>query len=705
MPDNEVLALPALRDDLQIKSGPTAADDTPSWTIYDPLRGRYFRIGWCAFQMLTYWSAANTNALLEKVQQQTTCSINENDVRDFVRFLFANNLTQQAINADYQTYLQQSRASRPPWHQQWLHHYLFFRIPLLRPDRFLRRTLPYLQWCFDKRVLYVLIGIGVLGGYLVSRQWDHFFATFLHFFDWQGLTFYGLALLFTKLCHELGHAYTAVHYGCRVPVMGIAFMAMFPMPYTDVTDAWRLPLRRQRVAIDAAGVLVELALAVLATLAWSFLPDGVWRSAAFILATVTWVMTLTVNLSPFMRFDGYYMLSDAWGVDNLQSRAFALARWQIRCWVLGWQTTKPENLPPALQYKMVIYAFATWIYRLIVFTGLALMVYHFFFKLLGLVLFAVEIVWFILRPLYNELRIWQTQGLQQLSTMRKFLLVSGFTLILLMAFVPWSQRVRLPAVLEAKQHTVLYAPEDCQIDTVLIEAGQSVAAGQILLLLQSPKLADAIHLSEKRLDYYRLRLERATTTREASADMRVAMQQWSAEAARLSGLKQQYDQLKVRAPFAGLVTDLTEDLHPKRWIDAALPLLTLVSPEQGLLHAIANHDDISSLAVGQSGRFIPEDIMLDSLDVKVSSIDSLNLREFDQPYLASVYGGAVPVRKNAAGDLIPTNAAFAVKLSPSNDTIITTVQRGNVIVNAQPKSFGQRLFESTVSLLIRESGF
>ena len=36
-----------------------------------------------------------------------------------------------------------------------------------------------------------------------------------------------------------------------------------------------------------------------------------WRAfAAGLLATTTWVSTLLVNCSPFMRFDGYFVLSD-----------------------------------------------------------------------------------------------------------------------------------------------------------------------------------------------------------------------------------------------------------------------------------------------------------------------------------------------------------------------------------------------------------
>jgi putative peptide zinc metalloprotease protein len=71
-------------------------------------------------------------------------------------------------------------------------------------------------------------------------------------------------------------------------------------------------------------------IAAWALLAWVWLPEGAPKSMAFLLATTTWVSTLAINASPFMRFDGYFLLSDFLQMPNLHSRAFALARWDIR---------------------------------------------------------------------------------------------------------------------------------------------------------------------------------------------------------------------------------------------------------------------------------------------------------------------------------------------------------------------------------------
>ncbi|MCX5728512.1 MAG: peptidase M50, partial [Nitrospirae bacterium] len=277
----------------------------------------------------------------------------------------------------YRAYAAQAEAVRPQWLMWLVHHYLFFQIPLVRPDRFLRATLPFVEWLFSKSVAWIIALIGLAGVYLVSRQWDVFTATFLHFFTPRGLALYALSLAIVKVFHELGHAYTATRYGCRVPTLGIAMLVMVPMLYSDTSDAWKLTSRRQRAAIGAAGMIVECALAALAIFAWNFLDDGMARSLVFIVATTSLMAGAAINLSPFMRFDGYFVLSDWLGIPNLQERAFAFGRWQLRRLLFGLDMPMPVPVAAAQRRFLVCFAWGVWAYRFMLFLGIALMVYHY----------------------------------------------------------------------------------------------------------------------------------------------------------------------------------------------------------------------------------------------------------------------------------------------------------------------------------------
>lgn len=123
---------------------------------------------------------------------------------------------------------------------RWLlHHYLFFRTPLLRPDRFLEKTPPYAAALASLPALLCYLIAGLMGLYFVTQQFDAFLHTFPRFFNTAGVLAYGLVLAGVKTVHEFSQAYTAKAFGHRVPAMGISFLVLCPIPYCDVTDSWR----------------------------------------------------------------------------------------------------------------------------------------------------------------------------------------------------------------------------------------------------------------------------------------------------------------------------------------------------------------------------------------------------------------------------------------------------------------------------------
>ena len=206
--------------------------------------------------------------------------------------------------------------------------------------------------------------------YLTSRQWDYFVSTFVSYFTPVGLVYFGLAVVLAKILHEFGHALAARHFGCSVRAMGVALLMFWPILYTDTTDAWRIRSRRDRAMIGLAGMMVELGLASICLLLWNFLPDGFLRTVMFMLSTSTWIMTLAVNLNPLMRFDAYYVLSDATGVENLQERSNAMGKWRLREWFFGLGQPAPETG----RSWLILFAYMVWLYRLIIFFGICYLV-------------------------------------------------------------------------------------------------------------------------------------------------------------------------------------------------------------------------------------------------------------------------------------------------------------------------------------------
>ncbi|EWS63344.1 hypothetical protein Y695_03422 [Hydrogenophaga sp. T4] len=109
----------------------------------------------------------------------------------------------------------------------------------MRPQTWLAALQPLLARLRMPWVFGMLGLVTVLGLFLASRQWDVFQHTLVDNMTWSGVFGYGLALLFAKTVHEIGHAAVATRYGVRVAHMGVAFLVMFPMLYTDTGESWR----------------------------------------------------------------------------------------------------------------------------------------------------------------------------------------------------------------------------------------------------------------------------------------------------------------------------------------------------------------------------------------------------------------------------------------------------------------------------------
>ncbi|WP_448191407.1 site-2 protease family protein [Azospirillum sp. sgz301742] len=711
-PPADLAPLPALRDDLALLPAPAGLDGAPGWTIHDPVRNRYFRIGPEAFALIAQWHLTKPRAIAAAVAAESLFEPSVDDVMGFYRFLAVNNLTETTDTAHL---ARQAAARKTGWFWWLIHNYLFFRIPLVRPDRFLATTASWVAPFYSRAWLVFVLLAGAAGALLVARQWDAFRHTFQHFFSPEGLALYGVTLAGTKILHELGHAYTAKRYGCRVPTMGVAFLVMWPVLYTDTTDAWRLVSRRQRLAVAAAGMLTELTLAVFATLAWSFLPDGPLRSAAFFLATVSWLTTLAVNLSPFMRFDGYYLLSDALDVPNLQDRAFALARWRLREWLFGLGMAPPEHMTPRLRRTLLVYAYATWAYRLVVFLGIALLVYHVAIKVLGIVLFAIEIGWFVARPVLTEAKAWWHLREGFRLNGRVLLTLLGLSGAIGLAMLPVAGTVSVPVVWRSTGFATLYASLPAKLEAILVKPGQTVAAGDLLFRLSAPDLEGKLGQVNLRINWMQDQLARLSSSREQLDRLRAMEEDLAAALAERQGLLESRTRLEVRAPLTGTVTDLEDALLPGRWVGPKLPLGIIVSPGPGELVGYVSEGDFDRLRPGAAARFHPDDPLRGRQDARVRSIDAVAVRVLDVPALASLHGGPVavegqndpagPSRALGRSALGPVEAVYRIAFDVDAVQGPAHITRGVARVEGEARSLVQRFWRVAAAALIRETGF
>lgn len=700
-------ALPVLRNDLQLIEGPVSLDGSPSWIIVDSLRNKYFSIGWTAFQLLSRWSIGKASLLIDRIKNESALEVDNTDIESLISFLHANSLTLNPVSGSSQDYYEQYLASKPHFLIWLIHNYLFLKLPLVKPTQFLRRTLVYVEPFFSRTTISFIVMIGLTGIYIAGRQWEEFTSTFLYFFNLQGLVFYFFSLVFIKILHELAHAYTAVRYGCHVPTMGIALLVMFPILYTDTSDTWRVKSARQRIHVGAAGMMMELYIACIATFCWAILPDGILKSAAFILATTSWILSLAINMNCLMRFDGYYILSDLLGIQNLQKRAFEVGKWRLTELLFDLKLSPPEALSSSMLKKLYIYAWAVAVYRFFLFIGIAVLVYYMFFKLLGIILFLIEIVWFIVIPVFKIIQGWWELRDKIIKSRRSRVTATLFLILFILFIYPWNTTIVVPAIIESQEESTLYSSAPGYIENNFMLKGAAVNENEILMSLKSPQLEFEIENTLQEIELLRIQAKRIAASADELSNIQIIVQQLQEKRSTLAGLNEKKNKLIVRAPVDGVIYDMEESLHEGRWLNTSIPLATIVQPKNSVIEGVVTEANLPRINKQASAKFIPDNPQLDTIWGYVEDIELSNLKVLDVPALASTYGGAIPAQFNDSQQLVPDKSVYKVRftISPVEDILSQSIIRGVVHIEGHSESYLMRMYKLFASVLIRESGF
>lgn len=131
----------------------------------------------------------------------------------------------------------------------------------------------------------------------------------LQLMDWTLLLFVNGIILFF---HEFGHAAAATKYGSKPGAIGFGFYLVSPVLYADVSDIWKLN-KNKRIVINLAGVYMELMFGIMFIIAF-------YLSKNYYLLICCYLIVFRVlgNLNPFLRYDGYWILSDFTNTPNLR---------------------------------------------------------------------------------------------------------------------------------------------------------------------------------------------------------------------------------------------------------------------------------------------------------------------------------------------------------------------------------------------------
>ena len=407
-----------------------------------------------------------------------------------------------------------------------------------------------------------------------------------------------------------------------------------------------------------------------------------------------------------MRFDGYFLLADWLQLPNLHSRAFNLARWDLRERLFGLGVPRPELFPPARHVGLIVFAWATWLYRLVLFIGIAVLVYQYFFKALGIFLFMVEISWFIARPLRNELRVWRTAWPHIRATRRSRRTLAWTLFIFSLFILPWPTAVTGSGMLMPASEQVIYAPPHAQVESLSLKNGADVVDNALIIRFHSPDLQARMHHADSRRESLAWQSASAGFDETLRKEWLTLTDQFSLAVAEAATVTVDLGRYTPTAIIPGKLRDLDPDLGTGEWLSQREVIGRVVNPDQQQVVTYVDDENIGRITLGDSGVFLADGGMGPSVRLTVKSIDKDTSRILLEPELAHLFGGHVLVRERG-GSLYTERAVYRVVLQVSSSVPDNSQHRwrGRVAISGSWEAPGYRVIRGVAATLWREVGF
>ena len=226
---------------------------------------------------------------------------------------------------------------------------LFYkRFPLLDPDKFFDKYIPYLQWIWTKGffIFSILVMIGAV--LIVSTRIVEFKQGMFTLFDFSQQSVGHIILLWVIIyltigIHEFGHGLTCKYYGGEVHEIGFLLLFFQPCLYCNVNDAWLFDKKWKQIMVTIAGGYIEFLIGAMCTYVWALsVPHSLIHNISFQVMTICSISTVMFNFNPLMKLDGYYLISDFFEVPNLKEEAGSYISYVVSKYIFRMKEEKFE---------------------------------------------------------------------------------------------------------------------------------------------------------------------------------------------------------------------------------------------------------------------------------------------------------------------------------------------------------------------------
>jgi len=199
---------------------------------------------------------------------------------------------------------------------------LYLRFKVFDPDKLFDSLIRRARFFFTPHFMVLSAALILVAVATTIANWSEFTQSLPRLYRLSTIPLFMAMILLIVSAHEFAHGLTCKHFGGEVHEIGFLLLYFQPAFYCNVSDAWLFPEKSKRFWVSFAGPYFELCLWAVAALAWRLTDGETWINyLALIVMTLSGFKTL-FNFQPFLKLDGYYLLSDYLEIPNLRRKSF-----------------------------------------------------------------------------------------------------------------------------------------------------------------------------------------------------------------------------------------------------------------------------------------------------------------------------------------------------------------------------------------------
>ena len=380
--------------------------------------------------------------------------------------------------------------------------------------------------------------------------------------------------------------------------MGIMFLIFTPIPYMDATSSWSFRSRWHRAFVGAAGMIVEVFAAALATFVWAYTGPGLVHGLAYNMMFIASVSTILFNINPLLRFDGYYILSDLLDIPNLHTQSRLYLRHLVEYYLFAYKDSISPIQTRREAFWLATFGIMSGIYRIVVFTGIILFVAD-QFLLAGLFMAMVCVISWGVVPLFKFIQYLATSPRLARSRLRATAISFGaiVAVVFFLAICPFPNRFRAPGVLEASHYVQVVNHASGYVDAVLVPSGEDVEFGSPLLRLSDRELELEIEGAKAQKEET-VALQKLARYRN-TADLEPIRKRLETIEEKLANLLYRQRALIVKTREEGTWVSPGSNEMVGTWIPRGTNVGTVVNHDQFRFSAVVSQDEASNLFADQ----------------------------------------------------------------------------------------------------------